>query len=258
MQISARGVILAAVASLAMAGSAQATLIASESFAGSDFSANTGIGWAGGWNSSIAASQVTGLTNPYVASDGGAMHTTTQNFRLLSTTVSGDFYASVLINSAGSNFDGLAFYSEGITTENFGMGASWGGDSLSPFIGSWVEKKSGGHGFVGSSIPLDSSTHLLVAHVTNFVNGQNATVSVYVDPDLSGGVLPGIPSYSFVLDSSVQPISAVRVEQSGSASLDEIRIGTELSDVVTVVPEPASLGLLGLASTLLLRRRMAR
>lgn len=265
MQFSSRMFLAAAAASVAMVGSAHATLIASESFTGTDFAANTGTGWAGGWYSSagqpLTTTQVTGLTNSYVASEGGAMNTGGKTiFRDLSAPLSGDFYVSMLIDSSGANYDSLAFFA-GVANEYFGMGGVWNGGGLSSNVGSWVQQSAGTGGwgvYTGSTTALAGSSHLLVAHVTNFVDGQSASVNVYVDPDLSGDTLPVTSSYSFNLNASLAPITALRAEQAGSASIDEIRIGTELSDVVTVVPEPASLGLLGLASTLLMRRRASR
>lgn len=261
--------IVGAVAGLAMSTAAKATLIASDSFTGTTpFDAASGTGWSTGWSFNANAS-LTGasLINPAVTSSGAAIQSADSSvFRSLSTGFTGSFYSSFLVNTGGSNFANVTFYgSDRDTEEVFGVGASWDGGGLNPNFGSWVQWNqnhawTGFPAVVSSTTPIDAATHLVIVEVQWSTTG-NSHVNMYVDPSIVGGILPATPSYSFDLNQGdgtipLPAIAQIRLEQSGGSQIDEIRIGTELSDVVAV-PEPTALALIGLSASLGLRRRRA-
>lgn len=262
MRKQMRLALMAAVSVAAMAGAnAQAAIVASESFgSGATYSLTDGTGWGSGGNL-FDLVEAPNLTHAYVNSTGQAVTVTnSQNvFRPLAAPITGSFYASFLINAGAQHtFDNFGFFSGGQNgTENFNFGVAWNGGSANSTYGSWVEAL---HTGVFSSIPVDSATHLFVVNLEVLtprpdISGNTMHVGVFIDPDLSAGTLPATPSYSFDVTANVVPyIDTIRVEIRGDGSMDEIRLGTQLADVVAV-PEPVSLGLLMGGSLLVLRRR---
>lgn len=108
---------------------------------------------------------------------------------------------------------------------------------------------------------IADETNLILIGV-DIVSG-NDTISLYVNPtlnpdgSLASSALTTLSSFNIVDPND--NFDDLRVNM-GNASLgvnsfDEIAIGTELSDVVSYVPEPSSLALLGMGALLVARRR---
>jgi MYXO-CTERM domain-containing protein len=147
----------------------------------------------------------------------------------------------------------------------------WFGGSTAPsnFVGlrSGVAafKYNGGTQLNGASVTLNTP-HLLLAKVQ--VGGGSAadSIDIWLDPDLSTGEA-GLPTASFSGSgsqifgsdgSTALDMSGIKVSFNLTGSyIDAIRISNDADGFtqVTMVPEPAAMGLLGLFSLGLLRRR---
>lgn len=231
---------------LLVAAASHASVIATEGFDYDDgplAGNNGGSGWAGAWtgNGAIAAGQATDALPA---------------FRPLATpidpTAGNRFYVSFDFGADGSaldDFAGLSFF-DGDTQERLFFGLAFNVDGYGFNVTGFANE--------GSAVPITLTPRNLLAEVA-FLSGDTLVVDVYVDSSpltsmpvttyngafISGGAWDTIrlSGFSFETGSVVPSV------------FDNIRIGTELRDVIDV-PEPATwllmLGGLGLMGS---RRR---
>lgn len=228
--------------------------------------ANGGSGWDSGWESiqdaaappteTIIASSLSS-PNQLLASTGGALRVEGSGDRFHrqmaglglgadGTTVYMSFLARFLSTNTPNaaieltrgdpgNLNIMSFGSDTNATPNFGLNDKDGGTESDIVVGA-----------AGSAFAPDMDTHLWVLQF-DFAAGPD-TVSLTYD---------GVPQgSSTVANASFDALGAFFFSGTAGMEFDEIRIGTELSDVV--IPEPASLGLLLVAGVTGLGRRSRR
>jgi hypothetical protein len=241
----------------------QATV--SDSFAGDPGAiagrgGGTGFGdnWTGAGN--VVAP---GLTFPALVTAGNRFDTAGGNngaFRTLAAPIgtdAGTVFVGFLTSATGAtppDYAGLSFFSGGQSNEELFLGM--------PF-------QTGNYGFdvpgvgvqTAATAPVSPTPSLLVYRLTFTPSAER--IDFYANP--TPGVLPLTHTLAFNIPQGTfaDTLTAIRL-QSGDGpgganpfSFDELRVGTSFDDVAPAVPEPATLGLLGAASLLLLRRRRA-
>jgi len=123
-----------------------------------------------------------------------------------------------------------------------------------------VERSGQANGGGDSTVTADTATHLLVYRI-DFGGGTtagNEKVTMYIDP--APGAAPNVAPSVTLPDVTNFTFDRVRI-QSGNGSnfnVDEVALGTTYADVV---PEPATIGFVGLGAIATLasrRRRTAR
>jgi hypothetical protein len=271
---------------VAASGAARAALIAYEPFATGDGAYNVGeidnqnptvTGFSGAWT--INAGQTgysggtvsaTGLTYPGLPTTGGMYAALNARwYRALSTpfdgTTSGTYWMSFLYQSTeanGGNFQAFELYNEGAKTR----GDYWdypGADGTRMFaIVNGAEGWGGGGAGTGQFSILADNTKLLGAADTavnlfvikmEFNSSGNDTFTAWMNPSLASEPTGGV---SYTGNLSFTYAGVFNANGSGEARLDELRIGTTFA---SVIPEPASIGMLGAAAVaMLLRRRFRR
>lgn len=162
-------------------------------------------------------------------------------------------YASFLIDLAGSaaSFTGLEFRI-GSGNTNAGRPVRIGAYSNDFIVGT-----DGGSGSVSfSESDASDIAHFIVLQF-NFVAGDD-TVDVFIDPTLAALQANTSDGQLTDRDFAFDRIGLANFNNNPTFGfVDEIRIGTTLADVadVAVIPEPASLGLLGFGGLVMLGRR---
>jgi MYXO-CTERM domain-containing protein len=257
---SAAAMLLSLPASLALAQVADPFAGAPGPIAGQ----TSGTGFSGAYTG--AGNTVSpGLTYSNLAASGNSFATAGSNngaFRTLANPIStdaGTIYAGFL--AAGGtgtlpDYAGISFYSGGTSTEELFLGkpfqnANYGFDV------------SGVGGGVGTGTTPVSTTPTFLVYRFDFTPAGD-TVSLFVNPT-PGGALPATAAATFAIpeDAFADTFTAIRLqsgEGAGTANpffFDELRGGSSFASVAPVTPEPAALGLLGVASLLTLRRRRA-
>ncbi|MEM6313056.1 MAG: PEP-CTERM sorting domain-containing protein [Planctomycetota bacterium] len=105
-----------------------------------------------------------------------------------------------------------------------------------------------------------SDNQLVIVGLTINTAG-NDVLEIFVDPpSLLPGVSPTLTVSSINVTDSLTPFTQSLFSspgQSGVVFFDELRLGTDLVSVTEVIPEPATIGLLGLGGLGLMRRRKA-
>lgn len=256
--------------------STQAALIAYEGFNYStgQLAGQTpggGSGFSGSWfTASGAAAETTvnssGFTYTGLASQGGsgqilqdASKTHTGAYLNLSTTLAATnntYYISFLARYDGASADDNAYLFLDLYSGTSISVASLGKQPVAN-TGVWGmnTRSNGGNPnlFYDTGGPTVDNLALLVYKI-QFTSANNATMSLFVNPDLSLGE-PGTADATGtrVNSAAVTTWDTIRFQSNNDASIDEIRIGTTWADVI---PEPSSamLGLLG-SSLLLIRKR---
>jgi hypothetical protein len=114
----------------------------------------------------------------------------------------------------------------------------------------------GGTATANSSTLLTGTT-MFLARVTFDASGANERADLWINPRLDGEGNLGTPQIeNLVSTGNWSWTGPVRLSAIRSVwEFDEIRFGTTYAQVTPYIPEPASLGLLGLAGLMLGRRR---
>lgn len=274
-----------------LTGMAHAALIASDSFAttagGSDYNVdrlygqNPSVGvtgfttaWGNSNNSSTSDLQVENgglshalMTGTALAGQGTTASTTADRsvFRALPATLTtGTYYFSLLLNSA-----------DNVRHTGFGLSK---------------QDDNGNNADAGSMVPSvliginDSNLYLYyngntqgAPLVANFTAGETYLALVQLDLNTTGtdvitASIYGTSDTNFNLPLATRTDSGVEVSSDLSylamvkgdlrsttgTKYDEFRLSTELSDVITVIPEPSALALIGLSSLALILFRHRR
>jgi hypothetical protein len=265
-----------------VAFSAQATLILNETFShpydgangvligrtpnfgGSTWATNgTGVGIktnvvAGSLTAPSGFAASTGNSVMYgkdTALTGKEMHT-----RFTPTTVGSVLYYSFLINlNAISSGKGAS-----IISLSFDSGAEYASLFATNTVGnSYVTLGLGGKstasGVWSATQFATNTTHLVVVSYQNISGTGNDIMKMWLDPTSFGGVEP---AYDLTMTGVSETASGVlnTLELKNTTSIprvivDELRVGTTWADV-TPIPEPATVGMLGLGAlvTMLIRR----
>jgi MYXO-CTERM domain-containing protein len=257
---SALAFCLAAAAPLASFGAAAV----SDSFTGSPGPVLGQGGGAGFGGSYTGAGNIVapGLTYPGLQTSGNKFNTTGSNagaFRDLAAPISTDggtiYVAFLAANSGGTAPDqgGLAFFSAGQSEEELFLGKTFQAN-----YGFVVLDATGG---TSAAAPVSTTPSLLVYRLTFTPAGDK--IDFYANPT-PGAALPATPTLTsnipedafFDTFTSIYMQSGEGAGNSTPLSFDELRIGSSFADVAPV-PEPAALGLVGLAGLLAMRRRRA-
>ena len=204
-----------------------------------------------------------GLTYPGLQTSGNRFDTAGTNngaFRNLATPIntdSGTIYIGFLTAprpGTAPDYAGLSFFSGGQSTEELFLGK--------PFqVNNYGFDVSGVTAMNSATAPVSTTPSLLVYRLTFTPTGD--TIDFFANPT-PGGALPATPTLTYSIPEATfgDTFTSIRMqsgEGAGTAtpfSFDELRGGLTFADVAPV-PEPATLGLLGVAGLLALRRRRA-
>ena len=221
---------------------------------------NGGSGWSSNWGGGTNSVTSPGLTfskNGQTLVSSGNMATTvgndTGNFRQLPSTIStGTEWVSLLTKldsgTGGTGYAGFSLFNGG--SENLFIGQpfnnpNWGLDQST--------------GLQATTVPVDGTTHLLVAQIDYGAGaGGQDRVRLYIDPT-PGLSAPDVTPAVDVSTTRSASFNQVRIQAGSGASpidFDEVRLDTSYAGVTpAAVPEPMTLGLLGVAAAGLLARR---
>jgi hypothetical protein len=241
-----------------------ASPIASDSFnysAGALGAASGGSGWTSNWAGGSTNVTAPGLTGSGIGSTSTNKLTTNNDntgaFRSLpsqgtdGTTVWLSYLFSGSTTTVATGYAGVSLFNG--SAETLFTGKRTGQTVLGT-------QRSGQSSAAGDSTASIDATHLLVYKI-DFGGGTtagNEKVTMYVDP--TPGAAPDVSPSVTLADVNNFSFDRVRI-QSGNGSnfnADEISLGTTYADVV---PEPATMGFLGLGAIATLagrRRRAAR
>ena len=245
--------LLAGVAVLALAGTAQAAVTAYEPFnytAGSlpNGSATTGDGFTGNWTCGGAGTIVSGLTYTGLPVANNALSSggSRQFAGLTSSLTTGTKWISFLFatnpGNPGANKNGVYF-------PNGGTGL-WFGFGLNPVSGTQGQLGIGSMNTVGTSalgatsllqlgLGTYGNTYLVALEIQFNTAGNNDTITVYLNP-VANQATPGVTAAGTISSFDVGTISGVglNVQGAGSIMLDEFRVGDSYGDVVGFINIP--------------------
>lgn len=251
---------------------AQASVVAYDSFnytPGTLNRANGGSGWKSGWSASVKYAKVASVPDPLSfglgvdAVNGGVTtaelatvpKVNSAASRSLKTAIKDkDVYISFLFRFDGTidPKDSVALWLNSYKTATLGLG---GANGKAEFMGK-----------LGSSTPsfadgLEAGQdYLIVAALHKNAKGRYDTLEMWVDPTLADQDNPQLMSVT--AHPTMTSISKIGFQKgtlgiNDQVYVDELKVGTQWTDVVPAVstPEPASLVVLGLGALLSLRRR---
>ena len=278
MKLAAK-TLLACTAAAAFVGSAQAAPIFQESF---DYSpsdpANDGLASFSDWfnkeQGDDSRVNTPGLVYGVLPTSGGRMvHTGNAGYTRneVATTLSNagllndgaTLWMSVVLQSKVSSNANVAIrLGDTFVDQNSGID-SGGSDSVGVHIqnGSDIQARyhhDGGlvnGGTVVNNSSLINPVLVVVEMIWNADNNQADTLNYYTPgTDLTiGTVKRTVDSVTF--NQTTFDTFSISVSNSNSTEVDEIRFGASYNDVITNIPEPGSLALLGLGGLLIARRR---
>jgi hypothetical protein len=238
-----------AAACVMSASSAQASLIASESFnypiAGSSLNGQgSGTGFTGTWGGGANFDVVSGLTYSGVSSSGGAASGSGQTYLSLSSAISpasGSIYFSILLNQSSANFGNIGFFNNGGAGELWSFGDTYNGSGPSP---TYALNSASGPGKFNAAAGFNDSGVSIVPNVTQWLVAQidyatpSAPVAyLYLNPAVGSTPLTS-SAIATMTGANAISINQIRLEDRNFA-IDEIRIGTTFADVASV-PEPST------------------
>lgn len=239
-------------ASLGTAAPSQAAVIVSEDFNyanGKIDGLSGGTGFSGGWSNTNIVNISNGVA---VMTQWGQAWST----RTLATPIAdtGELWVSFdwgyTSGPSGSHWGGLTFFDntggDGDGGERLIIGDTYGS-------GTWGIN---GAGFAPTQTS-ESSIGTMKTGVARITMGAGATDSIELWVGAAGSPVDvSGPAMASASGMNLQGVETLRILGDGHVqSMDNIVIGTEMSDVAAVVPEPGSLALLGLGGLLLARRR---
>ena len=247
--------------------SSYGTLILSESFdyspIGGSIAGNGGSvdGFTGAWTTPGDSGLIAaGLTDPLIAG-GASGNAWRDDAGSTNYTDERTFDDTELWNGDGEAW--FAFLID-VDTQTFTTNIIFGTVTGSNDAGFGVRIDSGGleaqvagkdSGMINLTNP--SGTRLVLGRLTFFDNNTDDIVDIWVDPtDVSSVAALGAPlatDAENIVAADQGSILRINGDNGPVFTIDEIRLGTELSDVV--IPEPASLALLGMGGLLMLRRQ---
>ncbi|MGE9271244.1 MAG: PEP-CTERM sorting domain-containing protein [Verrucomicrobiales bacterium] len=251
-------------------------------------------GWSGAWTETTSSSSpvvwetVSGLSFGALEVTGGAAQRTSRTGNAAMTrsisassqaALTGDdttIWFSVLMAPTGGDGNGFALntyatlvFGNAALTGGSGNSAApitVGGDALGVSFAS-----AGGADFANMTVQgvtyrdgvavqagsclVGEGTSLIVGKIDWAANGSDDTLTLYNILDPTAALPASFVSMSVDFDQS--DFNVISVGDSQTSVFDEIRLGSELADVLPV-PEPSSLTLLALSSVALLRRRAIR
>jgi len=259
---------------------AQGTVLMYEGF---DYAAGN-LHNKGSWESSGGNVKVhtSGLSyTNLVVSGRSAGNSSTSNASLQTGAHMGKASIGEIFENAGT--DDTLYFSYLFGTENAGgtgERANWAltpNHALVPDDGIYVGINPGGlvypslHDLAsGESGPAPlgtaADTRLIVGRVTFSAGTGAETIKWVLNPDiltLTDGVLDTVTNATFnggvssgdLTTAGIDAISIVVTRAEHKSLIDELRVATTLAEVIPIVPEPASLALLGLGGLMMLNRR---
>jgi hypothetical protein len=234
---------------------------------GQNTNLSTGLS-AGTWSAGGSPKTFTAadLTSTYAIAQTGTAKvlqasvntsTTSAATATIASPLNGTVYFSFLTQwSSATARSGLVFNGAGADAVSGVNLVTVAGDATTPLR---LRAATSGTNLATSLMPTSiTATNFFVGEIV--FSGTLATINVWVNPDLSGGTLPGAPSLtaSNVAMGSTS-LNSIGVFTYGgtvnTSTLDNVRFGSALSDVA--VPEPSTWALLAfsLTAVMVLRRR---